>query len=89
MRGSESKLLSGWARDHNRGMIIFVLTYGIALLTIPFVAVGFLSRLLVFQGHPLHWDDTAYIVGAGLVCGLIRGIHLWNKMERLYANVAK
>jgi hypothetical protein len=84
MNKSESKLFSQWPRHHNRGMTIFILRHGIALLTIPFVGVSFLCRLFVFHRHPMRWDDIVYVSVAGLAVGIIRGVIVWHKMERFY-----
>jgi len=89
MNKSESKLLSKWPRHHSRGMTVFILSHGVVQFTIPFVAAAFLFRLFVFNRHPMQWHDMMYPSVAGLAVGILNGVRLWRKMERLYADVPK
>jgi len=89
MNKYESKLLSQWPRHHSRGMTIFVFWRGILFFTVPFVATFWLFRFFVFHHHAVYWDEIVIFPVIGLAVGVIRGVSLWHKMERLYGDLQK
>ncbi len=84
-----SKLLAAWPRHQSRGIAVFILGHGMLPITVPWIGVGFLSRLFLFNRHAIGWDEVAYICVTGIAVGVFRGAFLWHKMEREYAAVSK
>jgi hypothetical protein len=88
MNKYEAKLLSRWPQHHSGGMAKFVLRYGFTWATLPWVATAFLYRLFISHRFTDR-GDVAYIVGSGLLLGLLAGVSMWRRMERHYANLPR
>ena len=89
MNKYESKLLAHWPQHHSHGMVVFILWRAVVFFVIPFAGTFWIFHLFVFHHHTAHWEEIVYSVGVGLLVGVIRGVSLWRKMERLYENSQK